>query len=308
MKDKHPDIVIRHIKTKSKIRKIVSYCSDECELRQKHQSINNFIQDRFIPSIFSKAYIKNCSIYDNVKAHLYNDCFILMDIKNFFHNICHKQLSDKLFFELNLIEENTITRKECNQIVNDCSINSRGIPLGFVTSPILSNIYLKDFDGIFYGKLKKFDLKNTIYTRYADDLVVSFKAEDLIQIDTIKHEIIELAKSILKRYGLRLNPKKTQVIDLNKSNHVRITGISISKDSNNFRHLTVGRKLKNKLYQDALNALQSGDKEHVLEIKGMQSFILSVEKDDYENIYSQSMRNRIIQLGFSSLKELIDSL
>ena len=153
MKDKHPDIVIRHIKTKSKIRKIVSYCSDECELRQKHQSINNFIQERFIPSIFSKAYIKNCSIYDNVKAHLYNDCFILMDIKNFFHNICHKQLSDKLFFELNLIEENTITRKECNQIVNDCSINSRGIPLGFVTSPILSNIYLKDFDGIFYGKL-----------------------------------------------------------------------------------------------------------------------------------------------------------
>lgn len=308
MKDIRSDIIIRHIKTKSKIRKIVSYRSDDCELRRYHQKINFFIHERFIPSVFSKAYINNCSIYDNAMAHLYNDYFILMDIKSFFNSICHKQLAERLFYELNLSDNNSITKKECNQIIQDCSINSRGIPLGFITSPILSNIYLKDFDGIFYGKLKSIGLQNTIYTRYADDLTVSFKIADYLQIEAIKENIITLASDLLKRYGLRLNPQKTRIIDLRKSNHVRITGISITRDTNNYRHLSVGRKLKNKLYQDALCALQTDNKERVPEIKGLQSFILSIEKDGYEDIYSEKMLNKIHDLGFSSLKDLIDSL
>ena len=180
--------------------------------------------------------------------------------------------------------------------------------MGFITSPILSNIYLKDFDGIFYGKLKTIGVSNAIYTRYADDLTVSFKATDPIQFELLKEEIVSIASNILKRYGLRLNPKKTCAFDIRKTKHVRITGISITRDSHNLRHLSVGRKLKNKLYQDALKALQSGSKEQISEIKGMQSFVLSVEKKGYEKIYSEKMMNKIHSLGFASLKELIDSL
>ena len=48
----HPDIIVRHIKTKNKIRKIVTYRSEDCELKRKHRAINIFLQERFIPSIF----------------------------------------------------------------------------------------------------------------------------------------------------------------------------------------------------------------------------------------------------------------
>ena len=75
MNVQHPDIKIRYIRTKNKTRKLVTYSSDDCELRVRHKRINDFIEARFIPSIFSKGYVKNRSIYHNALAHLYNDYF-----------------------------------------------------------------------------------------------------------------------------------------------------------------------------------------------------------------------------------------
>ena len=39
----------------------------------------------------------------------------------------------------------------------------------------LSNIYLKPFDIQLYNKLKRLKCDNIIYTRYVDDMVISFK-------------------------------------------------------------------------------------------------------------------------------------
>ena len=146
MNSMNPEVKVSYIKTKNKLRKIVSYHSDDCALRKYHQQVNAFLEQRFIPSIFTKGYVKGRSIYDNAQAHMYNDYFIMLDIKDFFQNISHKQLSSKLFYEINLVQPNQISQRECNDIVNACSVSNRGIPLGFITSPILSNIYLKEFD------------------------------------------------------------------------------------------------------------------------------------------------------------------
>ena len=130
------DVVVRYIKTKNKIRKIVSYRSDDCGLRIYHQKIAGFINDNFVNSLFAKAYIKNRSIFDNAKAHLYNDIFVMMDVKNFFNSINHNTLVERLFSELNKVQDNTITKLECRQIVCDCSMGRQGIPLGLITSPV----------------------------------------------------------------------------------------------------------------------------------------------------------------------------
>ena len=158
MKLTHPDIVIKHIKTKNKLRKIVSYRSETCDLKNTHKKINDFLERYFCPSIFTKGYVRNQSIFDNAYAHMYNDFFITLDIKNFFQQICLTQLYKKLYHEINLVDSKAISLQECKRIVDLCSISTRGIPLGFVTSPILSNIYLKEFDCIFFGKLKKMNL------------------------------------------------------------------------------------------------------------------------------------------------------
>lgn len=304
----HPDIVVRHIKTKNKIRKIITYRSEDCDLRIKHKKINCFIKERFIPSIFSYGYVKGRSIFDNAIAHMYNDYFIMLDIKDFFPNICHKQLSNKLYYEINLTKENQINRKECNDIIESCSINSRGLPLGFITSPILSNIYLKKFDCIFYGKLKNMGLSNVIYTRYADDIIISFKSDLKEKLSQTEDDIVSVVKTLLSRYGLQINNKKTRSYNLNISNHVRITGVNITKSSDGYRHLTVGRTLKNKLFWDAIECYETQNLEEAKIIKGLQSFILSVEKEGYETCYSEGMLKKVYSLGFDNLKSLIDSL
>lgn len=304
----NPDIVVRHIKTKNKTRKIITYRSEDCELKTKHRRINTFLKERFIPSIFTKGYVKGRSIYDNALPHMYNDYFILLDIKDFFPHICHKQLAAKIFREINLVKENQINKKECNDIVDCCSIGSRGLPLGFITSPILSNIYLKEFDCIFYGYLKKMELNNVIYTRYADDIIISFKTDSFGELKETENDIVDTSKLLLSRYGLQINNRKTRAYNLNVSNHVRITGINIIKSEDGYRHLTVGRKLKNELFWNAIECFETKNQENIQTIKGLQSFVLSIEKLGYESCFSEGMFKKVNDLGFQSLKELIDSL
>lgn len=308
MKEKQTDIVFRYIKTKSKNRKLVTYRSDTCDLRIKHEKITNFINERFIPSIFAKGYVKNCSIYYNALAHMYNDYFVMLDIKDFFPHICHKQLAEKLFYELNLIKKKQISKRECYFIVQQCSVNTRGLPLGFITSPVLSNIYMKDFDGIFYGQLKKLGLNNVIFTRYADDITVSFKSDADEKPETRDHQIIDIAAAILSRYGLQLNKRKTRSYNLHVSNHVRITGVNIVKLKDGRRHLTVGRSLKKRLFWEALDCWKNENAEKKQHVKGLQSFVLSIEKEGYEKCYSETMIGIVRSAGYATLKELIDSL
>jgi RNA-directed DNA polymerase len=73
----HPDLIVRYIKTKNKVRKIVAYSSNECDLRKKHEVIQKFIDKNLIPSIFSKGYVAHRSIYSNAVSHIYNDYFII---------------------------------------------------------------------------------------------------------------------------------------------------------------------------------------------------------------------------------------
>ena len=223
-------LTVKYIKTKNKVRKIVTY-TENGELRKYHENVVKYLEKYATNSIFAKAYVPKSSIFKNAEAHMYNDIFIKMDVKNFFPNINHKYMAECLFFELN--KNTQISRKECYSIVKKCSVGEKGLPLGLVSSPALANLYMKEFDGLLYGSLKTMDLNNPIYTRYADDLVISFKSgtNDIDKIDAIKQEV----RRLLKKVHLNLNEKKTKSYILNKTNHVRITGVSITKDEKNYR-------------------------------------------------------------------------
>ena len=166
-------LVVKYIKTKNKVRKIVTY--RECgELRRYHEAVVKYLNSNVSNSIFAKAYVPKSSIYKNAHAHMYNDIFLKMDIKDFFPSINHKKLAECLYFEIN--KKTSISRKECYDIVRKCSVGNKGLPLGLVSSPALANLYLKEFDGLLYGRIRNIGLNNPIYTRYADDMIISFKS------------------------------------------------------------------------------------------------------------------------------------
>lgn len=296
----------KYIKTKKKIRKIVTYKEGENTLRKKHEEILKYLNKECKSSLFAKAYIEHSSISKNARAHMYNDVFLFFDVKDFFPSINHQCLTEQLYKELS--KKNTVTINSCSKLVKMCSVHDKGLPLGLVTSPILSNIYMKEFDNVLYGKLKKFSLENVIYTRYADDIVISYKANETS--DELIEQIKKCVKLCLKRVYLTSNEKKERVYCIKRGGHVRVTGINIICDENNYRSLSVGRKKKDKLYYDALKYIgeQRDDVAEGLKIKGYESFVLSVEGVGYEECYSEKMKEVIRQLGFSSLHELIKSI
>lgn len=304
--------IIKYIPKKNGYRKIVMYgkSQESIELKNFHEKANSIIIKNTIPSKFAKAYIKDRSIIKNAKCHMYNDIFVMIDIKDFFSSINHNRMIKYLWRELKLSIPN-VSKRDCANIVKSSSITNKGLATGLKLSPILSNIYLKSFDNIAYGKIRRCNIENPIYTRYADDITISFK-----ECENYKEEIYKIIKIIsdaLKNIGLKINDKKTKVYFIKSCNRVRITGINIIKYECGIRKLSVGRKRKNKLFWDTVKYcedLDNGNRNisELKKIKGMLSFILSVEGKYFENIYSQNMKIKLLDRGFNSLKELIDSL
>lgn len=299
-KDKY---IVKYIKTKSKIRKIVTYSSSE--EKEYHTFIANKIKSDVKPSIYAKGYVENESIYTNAIAHLYNNYFIKTDIKDFFQNINLNILKKILYEEI----KNIASPKDCERIVNDCSLYKKGIPLGFVTSPLLANIYLKQFDLSLYKKLKKLNCDNIIYTRYADDLMISFKSSENVY-DTYC-EIINIIENLLRKLHLKINSKKTKLTDFNKSKQVRITGITIVEKKGQ-RRLSVGRNHKRELFYRAINYLKNDNiNQEDLErkrIKGLMSFYLSIEKTNFDDFLSDNMKKELEKYGCKNMIELINKL
>ena len=61
----------------------------------------------------------------------------------------------------------------------------------------------------------------------------------------------------------------------------------------------------------SIRCFECGEKSSALEkqrVKGLESFILSVEGRSYESTYSMGMLAKLKQLGFESLHELIAKL
>ncbi len=292
---------VKYIKTKNKLRKIITYNNEE--LKKEHRFINDKINKYFEPSIFSKGYTKEQSIYTNAYAHLYNNYFIKTDIKDFFNSVNHNLLRKKVYFELNEI----MAPKDSDIIIEKCTISKKGIPLGLITSPTLSNIYLKSFDKKLYKILKKLDCSNIIYTRYADDMIISFKECD--NPTELYLEIIETITNLLKDYHLKINGKKTKFINFNKTRQVKITGVSIV-EKKGIRRLSVGRNQKRKLFYEAINLKKSKnyDNNKVKKLKGKLSFYLSIEKIGFEDFITNNMKKELEEFGYTNFIDFMKDL
>ncbi len=134
-------------------------------------------------------------------------CWVLKcDIKKFFANIDHDILKgiltgyiqdkDILNFLYHVIDS-----FESKHIYAMADICKRGLPLGNLTSQLLVNIYMNEFDHFMKRKLKV-----THYIRYADDFVILHN--DLNYLNNLVPQIAEFLKVRLK---LSLHPDKVYI-------------------------------------------------------------------------------------------------
>jgi len=132
-------------------------------------------------------------------------CWVLKcDIRKFFASIdheilikiLHKHISDERLLALlsNIIESFCATP----------GVAHRGLPLGNLTSQLLLNIYMNEFD-----QFMEYTLKARHYIRYADDFVIlSANRNDLAR--TLRY----IAVFLRERLKLELHPDKVSIATL----------------------------------------------------------------------------------------------
>ncbi|MEF9678739.1 reverse transcriptase domain-containing protein [Pectobacterium aroidearum] len=281
---------MEHLETKTfRGREIVAYKEGFNKLRLLHRFLNEAIFNRVdIIDDVVFSYRKKVNVFDCVYPHRLNPFIFKTDIKSFFPSFTRNFIQSKLediFKEFIISDINEYLPK----IVDLVSYNDF-LPVGFSTSPSLSNILFSDAD----KKLKKFSASNEyIYTRYSDDLIISSEKE------IHKNEMFSSVQKIINSEceTFVLNFDKTKL--LKKGGVRKIMGVSILPDG----HISVEKSIKNNIetklhYISKLNNVNSQDPE-LMEVKrylsGMINYISTID-EAYINKLKRKYGSTIVEM------------
>ncbi|MCC7469524.1 MAG: RNA-directed DNA polymerase [Bacteroidetes bacterium] len=132
------------------------------------------------------------SLQEKVSKNYTKQCFILKcDVRKFFASIDHKTLKEILKKYIRDVDLLWLLDSVTDSF-------PKGLPLGNLTSQLLVNIYMNEFD-----QFVKQNLKEKYYIRYADDFV--FFSQDKIHLESLIPEIYLFLGQKLK---LTLHPNK----------------------------------------------------------------------------------------------------
>ena len=108
----------------------------------------------------------------------------------------------------------------------------RGTPQGGVLSPLLANVYLHWLDKAFHRSDGPAARLGARLVRYADDFVVLLRpgavAADAEAVGAWVGRLLQ------ERFGLRINPRKTRVVDLDAGERFDFLGYSFSYDADRY--------------------------------------------------------------------------
>jgi retron-type reverse transcriptase len=218
-------------------------------------------------SQYAQAYKTGASVQRNASHHVGKKKILKLDIKHFFDSILYSTVKDKCFPAERFSEPIRI-------LLSMLCYNRESLPQGAPSSPIITNIIMRDFD----EKVGKFcDERSISYTRYCDDMTFSG--------DFDEKPIIEFVKAELFQYGYLLNSKKTTVVS--SSGRQIVTGVVVNEK------MTVPAEYKSKIRQEVYFCKKFGVENHLCHINytgdkkaylqsllGRVSFVLQIESND----------------------------
>lgn len=146
--------------------------------------------------------MKSLEAVEKIEEYMANkgEWVVRMDIHSFFDSISQ----DRLLWELKRMIKETdvielIIENACAkslELNGEISRKTRGIWQGSSIAPVLSNIYLKDFDD-------EMEQKAAFFVRYSDDMLVMAQSEK----EAMK--FLCFTKDSMEKYSLTLNERKT---------------------------------------------------------------------------------------------------
>ena len=199
-------------------------------------ALNIVLQTYDEPTPWAFGFVCGRSVVDNARPHVGKRYILNLDLKDFFPTITRQQVADCLTAEpfgfsslaAKLISGLATVRTKNNEEV---------LAQGFATSPTLSNFICREMDKEIAGVATA---QGITFTRYADDLTFSSDADIL----RLQGELAQQVKTIVERYGFRLNEAKTHL--QRRGRRQEVTGLMVTEKVNVSRRYV--REIRSLLY------------------------------------------------------------
>jgi len=246
-------------------------------LKEAQSWINTEILEKIQPEKEATAFRKNKNILDNALPHSNQGTVIRVDLADFFSTITFPRtrglfssfgynsgVSTVLALLCTDMDRREVVYQSENWYVSQ---GPRKLPQGATTSPALSNLVARNLDRRIRGYLKYLE-DDWIYTRYADDLVLSHPDKN---VDV--GMLLTYLNRVIRDEGFKVNKKKTVI--MRTPHRQMITGLVLHESG-----VRVPKKYLKKVRAMVHNADQLISKgfnpDNIDEIKGRLSFIKMV--------------------------------
>ena len=245
------------------------------------------------------AYVKGRDVITAMKEHQKNNSrwFLKLDLKDFFGSCS----TDFIVGQLEKIYPFAIYPSTMPRVIANFATLNGGLPQGTPLSPMLTNLIMVEIDykinRLIYDLTQEAGLfkQNYIYTRYADDIIISAK-------NNFKYDIIiEAIDNLLEDTPLTINREKVRYGSSSGRNWN--LGIMYNKDN----ELTIGYREKQKLKVTIYNYIH--DKLWPLEdlrwLLGKLNWLHNVQPDYFEglmNYYKNKYNVDVIKNIISDIK------
>lgn len=229
------------------------------------------------------AYMKGRGTIDAVKRHQQNNShwFLKVDFHDFFGSTTKEFTMNTLkqIVPFNLVCEYPSGMAALERAVDLCFLNG-GLPQGTPISPMLTNLLMIPVDYKLSKKLRNFNGQQFVYTRYADDMLISSLR------DFKPAEIQQLIRDVLAECNAPYTFKEEKTRYGSRSGSNWNLGVMLNKDNN----ITVGHKKKK--YFRAILTNYILDKQHdknwsvedVAKMNGMLSYYKMVEREYFDGL------------------------
>lgn len=230
--DPEPYVFLYKTSVNGKTRQIVTYknTTEGQLLRQFHRRFALVLATISDPHPKSYAYQKGKSIDLCLKQHVRSDTFLKTDIHAFFDSVSY----DLLFERLLPFCDGVKRRENMMRVILSACFYQDHLPIGFVTSPALSDLFLQDLDQRIGA------VRGVRYSRYADDFIIS--ASGAQATEKLKN-VLETLKAELADRKLSLNRKKTYIRTLKmEGDAIHLLGLNMVKTKSGNNKITVSQK------------------------------------------------------------------
>lgn len=190
---------------------------DEALKKKQKEFLKETLYDDWI-SRRAHGFAKRRNIISNAQVHAGKKYILNIDIKDFFPSIRWNRLR-KHYYNPGDRPGRTLRYFDTQDSHGYQLFHNGRLPQGAPTSPYISNIFMRGFDTMIQGLLRKYISDDILYTRYADDLTFSSNSRAV-------RRVIPLVEDKLNKLNLEINNDKTRF--LGPAQRQEVTGINLN--------------------------------------------------------------------------------